>query len=117
MKARIENGIVIAGFPESTRLTLETAKKLLAQRLQLQNGKSYPVIIHLNGVISKSKTVRMFMAKEGIEGILMGAFVVKRKYEEILITMFLTIDTPKVLTRVFCNEEDAVTWINTVRNN
>ena len=112
---RIEDGILITGFPDSTRLSLEIAKKLVAQRLSAKLDKPYPIVIHLNGVISESKVVRVFMAKEGIEGISLGAFVVKKKYEEILINMFLTIDAPKIPTRVFCNEADAITWINTLR--
>lgn len=111
MKIKLQDGIIVATYPKGMHLDMETAKRLLAVRLEMQAGKAYPLLIHINGLISNSKDVRMFMAEEGIEGVSIGAFVVKKKHEEILVNLFLTIDSPKVPTRVFSEEKDAVLWI------
>lgn len=108
---KISDDILIAECRENIHLNMDIARQIVADRLKLQAGKSYPVVIHMNGLISDSKSVRMFMAAEGAEGISMGAFVVKKRYEEILVNLFLAIDAPKVPTSVFSNEQDAIAWI------
>lgn len=114
---KITDGIVIAACHKNVNLNLDLAKKIVAERIRLQDGKSYPVVIHMNGLLPNSKSVRAYMAKEGTEGISMGAFVVKKRYQEILINLFLTIDAPDVPTRIFHNEEDAIAWIHNAKNN
>lgn len=112
---KITDGILIAECLNNTLLDLDKAREIVANRLKLQAGKSYPVIIHMNGLFSDSKSVRMFMATEGAEGISMGAFVVKKRYEEVLVNLFLAIDAPKVPTGIFNNEPDAIAWIKEKR--
>lgn len=111
ISVKISDGILIAECLRNTHLDLDKARKVVADRLKLQAGKSYPVIIHMHGLLSDSKSVRMFMATEGAEGISMGAFVVKKRYEEVLVNLFLAIDAPKVPTGIFNNEPDAIAWI------
>ena len=67
IKTRIENGILIAEYAHGSKIDLESAKQMVNERLLLQDGKNYPVVVHLNGIISNSKAVRSYMAKEGIE--------------------------------------------------
>lgn len=112
---KITDGILIAECRENIHLNMEMAKKIVADRLTLQAGKSYPVVIHMNGLISNSKSVRMFMAAKGSEGISMGAFIVKKRYEEVLVNLFLAIDSPKVPTGIFKNEPDAIAWIKRMK--
>lgn len=112
VEARIEDGIFIASYPKGMNLDLDAAKRVVSERLVMQGGRSYPLVIHINGLIASSKEVRTFMADEGIRGVSLGAFVVEKKYEEMLVNLFLSIDVPKVPTRVFDNEKDAIAWIN-----
>jgi hypothetical protein len=111
IKTRIENGIFIGEYENGIQLDLEIAKKMVADRLKLQAGKSYPAVIHLNNVKSNSKAVRTYLATEGIEGISHGAFVVKNFYERVFINFFLLVDVPKVPSRVFQTEEEAIIWL------
>jgi hypothetical protein len=111
IKTRIENGILISEYENGMHLDLVEAKQLVADRLKLQAGKSYPVVIHLNNVKSNSKAVRTYMAKEGTEGISHGAFIVKNFYEKVFINFFLLVDAPKVPSRVFQTEEEAIKWL------
>lgn len=113
IKTRIENGILIAEYAHGSKIDLESAKQMVNERLLLQDGKNYPVVVHLNGIISNSKAVRSYMAKEGIEGISYGAFVAKNLYEKVFINFFLLVDAPKVPTRVFQTEEEAIKWLQT----
>lgn len=111
MNIRLQNGIVIGEYPKGLKLGLNEARRFVDKRLDLQAGKDYPVIIHLNNVICTSRSVRKFLVTEGIRGITRGAFVFRNKYEEILIRFFILIDAPKVPTRIFASEEEAINWI------
>lgn len=118
MKLKIDQGILIAEYPKNAQIDLDTAKQLVAQRLELQQGKTYPAMVHLNGVTSQSKAVRAYMAKEGIKGISRGAFIVKNLYEKVFISFFLLVDAPKVPSRVFQNEAEALKWLQSeIENN
>jgi hypothetical protein len=117
LEVKLENGILFCKYEEKLLLTLDLAKKMLADRLSYQNGPSYPVIILLNGLQAADKETRKYTAVEGIKGITMGAFIVKNAIERIIYNFFFSIEKPVIPTRAFTNEEDAIAWINTVRNN
>jgi hypothetical protein len=117
LEVKVENGILFCKYEEKLLLTLELAKKMLADRLSYQKGTSYPVIILLNGLKAADKETRKYTAVEGIKGITMGAFIVKNAIERIIYNFFFSIEKPVIPTRAFTNEEDAIAWINTVRNN
>jgi hypothetical protein len=117
LEVKLENGILFCKYEEKLLLTLDLAKKMLADRLSYQNGTSYPVIILLNGLKAADKETRKYTAVEGIKGITMGAFIVKNAIERIIYNFFFSIEKPVIPTRAFTNEEDAIAWINTVRNN
>lgn len=108
---RIHEGIVFGRYPKDLYINLDIAKQLVAERLILQNGKSYPAVIHLNGMRMASKEARAYMAKEGVTGITMGAFVVGSSIERVILNFFLTLEKPPVPAKAFTNEEDAVKWI------
>ena len=113
----IQDDILIGNYTPDMRLNIETAKKLVAMRLLYQNGRDYPVIIHINGLLPDSKEVRIYMATTGIKGITQGAFVAKNIYENVLLQFFLSVDKPNVPSKVFAKEEEAVQWIKEETNN
>lgn len=108
---RIEDGIMIAAFNHGIKIDITTAQQVVALRMKMQEGKKYPVVVHVNGVISDSKNVRTFLAGIGAEGISHGAFVVKNEYEKNLIHFFLKVDAPPVPTCICSDEKEAIAWI------
>ena len=115
-KLEIRDEIVFATFPKGLKLDLDKTKKMVEERLALQAGKCYPLVLHLNGFISNSKDARKYMSNEGIKDILMGAIIVKKKYEEVVINVLLNIDRPAIPVKVFLQEHDAIRWINEYRS-
>lgn len=117
IQIKIENDILFAYFTEGVHLNITNVKKIVTDRLKKQNGKTYPIIIHINGLTLDSKEIRTFMATAGIEGVSHGAFVVKNVYERNLVIFFLSIDNPPIPTAIFSEEESAIKWIEDLRKN
>jgi hypothetical protein len=116
LEIKLENGILFCKYEERLLLTLELAKKMLADRLMYQKEINYPVIILLNGLKAADKETRKYTAIEGIKGITMGAFVVKNTIEKIIYNFFFSIEKPVIPTKAFTNEEDAIEWIRETRS-
>lgn len=106
----IKDNILFARNSDSIFLDIATAKSVVKQRLDLQAGKTYPYVMHLNNLKVESKEVRMYMATEGTKGLSCGAFVVKNNRERILLNFFLMVDKPALPSRFFTNEADAIEW-------
>ena len=112
----ISDGILIAVYKEKLVVTIEQAKEMVADRLAFQNGKEYPIVIHMNGIKASTKEARIFMGTDGIKGITIGAFVVRHVIEQVIFNFFFKIEKPNVSTKAFTNEEDAIAWIREVQN-
>lgn len=112
LKIKLNDGIIFCEYEEKLLLTLDMAKKMLADRLEFQQGVSYPIVIVLNGLKAADKETRKFTATEGIRGITMGAFIVKSTIEKVILNFFLSVEKPPVPAKAFTTEEDAVQWIN-----
>lgn len=119
MQVVLQEDVLIARFSQNMNLDLDAAKQLVAERLKMQNGKTYPMIVHLNGFMVFSKSVRSYMATVGIEGISRGAFIAVSLQERVFLNFFLLVDAPRIPTKVFTKEADAIKWIRqeTVKNN
>lgn len=113
---KLEDGILFCKYEAKLLLTLELAKKMLEDRLLFQKGINYPVIIVLNGLKATDKEARKYAATEGIKGITMGAIIVGNTIEKVILNFFLSIEKPLVPTKAFTREEDAIEWINEIRN-
>lgn len=115
VKYRIEDGILYATYKQNLSVNLEEAKEMVAERLAFQKGVVYPIIIHMNGIKASSKEARIYMSKDGIVGISMGAFIAGNSIEKALLNFFLKIEKPPVPARFFTKEEEAIEWINAQR--
>lgn len=107
---KIENGIVICVYHPGEVLTLEVAKKLVNRRLELQDNKDYPVLFHIS-LNKATKSARNYMKKEGIEGIISGAFIVDSILTKSILNFFLMVSKPKVPAKLFTERKDALIWL------
>ena len=114
-KFHFREDILVATYKQKLEVDLETAKQLVADRLTFQNRKECPVVIYMNGIKASSKEARIYMGKEGIQGITIGAFVVRNTIEQVILNFFLSIEKPPVPAKAFTSEEDAVSWIREIQ--
>ena len=111
LEIRIENNIVIAKYNENILLDFNKMNKFVKKRLEVQNGKEYPVLIYLS-LKKVTKEAREYANKEGLEGIKAGAFLVDSFMTKTIFNFFLSVYSPKVPTKLFTSKEEAINWLN-----
>ncbi len=108
----IEDGIVHGIYKKNCIITLEVAKEIVALRLKLQAGKSYPGIAYmLEGNSVFTPEARKFLAKEGYEGATRVALVTTSLARAVIANVFITIDKPPKPTKLFVSKEKALQWL------
>jgi hypothetical protein len=64
----IEEGILFFIYKPGISMTLEAAKRVVKDRLEVQKGESYPVFCDMRGIKDSDKPARDYLAKEGTDG-------------------------------------------------
>ena len=107
-------GNVVKGTFKKGKVNLEVAKSIVDERLNFTNQKAVPLMITDLGLKSIEREARDFLSSDrGIEGVLASALVTNSAFGKYLANFFIniTVMRPKIPTRVFTSEEDALTWL------
>ena len=109
--AEIRDGILFITYKKGISITLDDAKEMIKNRLLFTGNSSYPMLVQDEGISFIAKEARDFMSKEGTEGLLAGAFVLKSVYSTFLINFYLSVTRPKVPNRMFTDSTKALEWL------
>ena len=85
----LENEILFFSWKKEVDLDLSLAKKIVGDRLRLQQGKDYPVLCNLNGIRSVEKDAWSYLVGEGSELIKAIALVYATPLEYALSKYFM----------------------------
>ena len=108
----IENAVLHCIYKKNCIITLEAAKVVIALRLQLQEGKSYPCICYvLDGSSVFMPEARKYLAKHGNEGIDKLALITTSSVKAVIANLYIAIDKPNKPARLFTNRENALKWL------
>lgn len=92
-----ENDILFFIWKEQVQIDLPGAKKVVADRIRLQQGKPYPVVCSLKGLKNVDKEAWRYLANEGTDLITHLALVavtpLERAFSEFIITKMETLST------------------------
>lgn len=88
-------------------ITLNAAVKIVADRIRLQDGVSYPALCDIRGVREVHKPARDYLALEGSVLLKAVAFIVENPMSEVLSMFYLKTTKPPVPTQSFQNQKDA----------
>jgi hypothetical protein len=107
----MDNGILVVKFKEK-KFDLNAAKITVTKRLEVSKGTAYPILIDASEVQSISKEARDYFAStEGISLIQASALLLDSVMAKFLGNFFLTINKPKVPTKIFTSSDDAMVWL------
>lgn len=106
-----QEGIIYVKFIDKLDMSLENAQSGVKARVKLSEGMSYPVLIDMRGIKSVTKEAREYLADEGAKLIKAGALIVGSPLNRTLGNIFLWVNKPKVPTRLFTDEEEALKWL------
>lgn len=112
---RITNTIVFVRCRDNVTLDLEMAMVITSDRIRLQSNKSYPVFFEMSGVLGSDKFGRDYLAKYG--WLLASSVGICSTSEKSLAiaSFYLYVTKPVVPTRLFRNEKQAITFLETAK--
>lgn len=108
----LDDGIVYIEHAPYVTITLEIAKTNVAARLNICEGKTYPVFADVRKAKNMSKETREYLSKDdGIRGISAGAFLVSTRIEAWIVNAWLSINPLTVPTKLFTEKANAIEWL------
>ena len=94
------------------------AKEVVENRINFTHNKDVPILINDNGLTSIDKDARAYLSSDdGIKGLKAGALVTNSIFGRHLANFFIKISVikPKIPTRLFSDEKEAVKWLKQFR--
>lgn len=109
----MEGDLLIATYKKGVRhVNRAMAEEIVADRLAFQGGKPVHLLIQEMGGADFSKEARAYFASEnGIEGLLSIAILAKNWITYGTASFILSIQRPRVPTRIFRDRKDAMEWL------
>ncbi len=102
----LEKDILFFIWKEHAYIDLSNAKKIVAARIRLQQGKPYPIVCSLNGLKNVDKDAWRYLAKEGTESIKSLVLVATTPLERAF-SKFIIAKMAPVPTKVFEDMDEA----------
>lgn len=109
----IEDGIIYNRYkPEVNKITIDIAKRIVEDRLKVSNGVTRPGFVDLTNAISIDKPARRYLSMgESMKYLSASAILVKNEITKLGGNIYIRIDKPRIPTKLFTSEEQAVAWL------
>jgi hypothetical protein len=110
----LNEGILFAFFLPGVTIDLHAAEQVLAERLRLSAGKSFPVLVDGRGVKSFTKEARDYLSSDkGKEGVKASAILVSGFLSSTLANFFLKVNVKKAgfPVKTFTDKYKAIAWL------
>lgn len=111
----IEEEILFFEYKSNIIIDLAAAQQIVADRLRIQNGKAYPILCDIRGIIDSDKAARDYLAQHG--SVLTKAvgiiFTDQKSLSLLMITFYLRVNKPQVPTKVFTDKTTALEFLKT----
>lgn len=107
----LHEGILYFIYKNGSVIHLEAAKKIVAERLKLQQGVAYPVFCDLRGIRDSDKAARDYLAREGSELVKAVGALVESPVTKVMLNFYLKIDRPRTPTQMFTSQDDALLYL------
>ena len=110
----IEDDILHFVYKKDVDIDLKAAKKIVDDRIALQNGVSYPAFCDFRGANSTTNDARDYLANEGSSFLQGVAILMSSPIPKIIDNFYMVINKPRVPTRVFTDKESALNFLKSL---
>jgi hypothetical protein len=112
-KIWIENDIIYGEYAPGIIITLEIAHQVVATRLSLSDGNTYPMFIDVRKVKFIDKEARMYLAKhpDALRFINASALIIESQLLKIMTNFFIRIENPPIPVKMLTDEKQAIEWL------
>ena len=107
----IRNSILFFEYKPNIFIDLNVAQRVVADRVRIQNEKSYPVLCDIRGVVDSDKAARDYLAQSGSILTKAVSLVAHQKVSLIITSFYLKICKPSVPTKLFTTESAALAFL------
>ncbi|WP_269223808.1 hypothetical protein [Flavobacterium sp. IMCC34518] len=111
----ITDGILYFKYRPNVVIDLTVAHRIVADRIQMQNEKSYPILCDIRGVVDSDKAARDYLAQSGSVLAKAVGIVTNQSVSFIMTSFYLKICKPSVPTIIFTDESLALAFLETYK--
>jgi hypothetical protein len=108
----LRDGILIATYKKGLNIDLKMAQRIIRSRLDFTEGRTLPVLIRNQGVITINKEAREHLSSvEGTTGLSAAAIILNSPFEFVLGVFFVKVNGSAIPSKVFSDEASAMKWL------
>jgi hypothetical protein len=111
----IKDGILFFEYRPNVVIDLTIAHRIVADRIQMQKEKSYPVLCDIRGVVDSDKAARDYLAQSGSVLAKAVSIVTNQSVSLIMTSFYLKICKPSVPTKIFTDDSSALAFLETYK--
>jgi hypothetical protein len=110
-----DDDILFFIYKPGITMNLEAAKRVVADRIEVQKGVPYAVFCDMRGIKDSDKPARDYLAKEGSSMVKAVAVLTDSPVTKIMANFYLTISRPIVPTKMFTDKSQAVDYLKSLK--
>ncbi|MBF4473069.1 hypothetical protein [Flavobacterium sp. HJJ] len=107
----IADKILFFEYKPNTVIDLKVATSVVTDRIHFQNGRPFPVLCDIRGIISTEKAGRDYLAQSGSILTLAVGLIMDEKVSLTISDFYVKINKPTVPTKIFTKQEEALTYL------
>ena len=107
----IRNSILFFEYKPTVVIELTVAQRIVADRIQIQNEKAYPILCDIRGIVDSDKAARDYLAQSGSVLTKAVSLVGHQSISLIITSFYLKIGKPSVPTKLFTDESAALAFL------
>lgn len=93
-------------------ITLKIAQDVVKARLDICQGKMYPMLSDIRSIQHVDKSAKQYLASEaGVLQLSAGALLVNNRFQKIISNLFILTNKLAVPSKVFTNKPQAIIWL------
>nr|WP_315242627.1 hypothetical protein [uncultured Flavobacterium sp.] len=109
----ISEKILFFNYKPNVVIDLLSAQQIVADRIEIQDGRAYPVLCDIRGIIDSDKAARNYLAQHG--SILAKAVGIiasdQKSVSFFMISFYMKISRPQIPTKVFTDRSSALEFL------
>ena len=107
----ISESILFFEYKPDVVIDLVAAQRIVADRIQMQKEKAYPVLCDIRGIADSDKAARDYLAQHGSVLAKAVSILGHQSVSILMISFYLKISKPQVPTRIFTDKSDALEFL------
>lgn len=107
----ISENILFVEYKPDVVINLVAAQRIVADRMQMQKEKVYPVLCDVRGIADSDKAARDYLAQHGSVLTKAVSILANQTISIVMISFYLKISKPQVPTKVFSDKAKALEFL------